>query len=96
MINTEIFGPKHVTLIFWDSDETPAPNTHSQYFKTLLKQYTRLLIGTHPHSATLTWIILVFASSVCCLEQLRETKTFSACWTEVEIAWWKEEPTAMK
>lgn len=54
MINTEIFGPKHVTLIFWGSDETPAHNTHSQYLKTPLKQYTRLLIGTHPHSAPLT------------------------------------------
>lgn len=27
MIKTAIFGPKHVTLIFWDSDETPVPNT---------------------------------------------------------------------
>lgn len=32
---------------------------------------------------------------MCCLEKQRETKTFSARWTGVEVPWWKEEPTAM-
>lgn len=54
MINPEIIGSKHVTLIFWDSDETLAHHTHPHYLKTLLKQYTRLLVGTQPHSSTLT------------------------------------------
>lgn len=81
--------PKQVTLRFRNSDKTPAHNAYSQYFKTLVKQYAKFLVGTHPHSATLTWITLVFAISAC-LEKLRGTKTFSACWTGVEVAWWKE------